>query len=265
MNPSYWHKQTVDQPLFDQLIWSKPENKKQAGKLLIVGGNVHSVTAPALAYQAAVHAGIGSARVILPDAIAKTIGKNFEEGSFAFSTPSGSFAKTAVNRVLEERDWAEAVLLAGDFGRNSETAIFLEQLLEKYKGPLVMAQDSLDYFTQDIDKMIKRPDTLMVASMSRLQKMTRAGMPSIIIRHSMTLHALVGLLNSWTRESGAKILTYHNDNFIYAEAGQVSTTLKAGAENWEVPLSAYASVWRIQHAAKGFEAVTTAIWDYARD
>ncbi len=259
MEPTYWHKQSADNALFEKLIWSKPENKRLAGKLLIVGGNAHSVTAPAFAYQAAVKAGIGTARVMLPDAIAKTIGRSFDEGEFAFSTPSGSFAKTAASQVLENADWSEAVLLAGDFGRNSETAIFLEQIVEKYHGPLVITDDALDYFLKDVGKLTLRKNTLLVTNLGRLQKMTKSGMPSIIIRHSMSLQALVGLLNSWTRESKTRILTYHNDHFIYADHGQVSTTPKENAANWEVALAACAAVWWLQHENQSFEAVTTAI------
>ncbi|MDB5160934.1 MAG: hypothetical protein JWO96_314 [Candidatus Saccharibacteria bacterium] len=265
MDPTYWHKQAADKALFEDLIWSKPENRRSAGKLLIIGGNAHGVTAPAFAFQAASKAGIGTARVLLPDAIAKTIGKSFAEGEFAFSTPSGSFAKTAINQVLENSEWADAMLLSGDFGHNSETAILLEQIADKYQGQLTMTQDSLDYFIRDIGKLTHRDNTLIVSSLGRLQKMTRSGMPSLIIQHSMSLHALVGLLNSWSRESKARILTYHNGNFIYADGGQVSTTPKESAEGWEVPLAAYAATWWLQHPTRSFEAVTTAVWDYSKN
>jgi hypothetical protein len=263
MDPTYWHKQTNQKPLFDDLFWSKPENKRAAGKLLIVGGNAHAVVAPALAYQAAGKAGVGTARVLLPNAIQKTIGKHFDEGEFAFSTPSGSFAKTAVNQVMEHADWADAVLLAGDFGRNSETAIFLEQIVQKYHHPLVITGDGLDYFTTDLDKLTHHDSILMVVHLARLQKMTRSGMPSLIIQHSMSLQALAGLLSSWTRESKARILTHHGGYFVYADGGQVSSTPAEAANNWQVPLSAYAAVWWLQHNNRSFEAITSAIYDYS--
>ena len=87
----YWHKQ-FDSPLFSDLLWSRPENKQFAGKLLIIGGNLHGFAAPASAYEQSQRAGIGVARVILPDALQKTIGRIFEAGEFAPSTPSGSFS-----------------------------------------------------------------------------------------------------------------------------------------------------------------------------
>jgi hypothetical protein len=220
--------------------------------------------APGIAFTAAAKAGIGTSRVLLPDAIRKAIGNSFEEGEFVFSTPSGSFAKTALNQILENLDWADALLLAGDFGRNSETAMLLEQILEKYTGPVTLAQDSLDYFINDVGKLTAREDTLIVTNLTKLQKMTKAGMPSLIIQHKMSLQALVGLLNSWSRESKLKLLTYHNGNYIYAEAGMVSTTPAQEINNWEIPLAAAISTSRIQHPGKSFESVTSAIYEYVK-
>src|SRR5258708_25670424 len=97
---SYWHKQSSDKPLFPNLIWSRPEQTNQAGKLLIVGGNQHGFSAPAEAYQEAESAGIGTCRVLLPDKLQKTVGRILENGEYAPSTPSGSFSKSALSTLL---------------------------------------------------------------------------------------------------------------------------------------------------------------------
>lgn len=264
MEPTYWYKQTNSEPLFPDILWSKPENIRTAGKLLILGGNAHGLMAPGIAYAAASKAGIGTARVLLPDAIRKAIGNSFEEGEFVFSTPSGSFAKTALNQILENLDWADALLLAGDFGRNSETAMLLEQVLEKYSGPITLTQDSLDYFISSVGTLTNREDTVIVTDLARLQKMTKAGMPSLIIQHKMSLQALVGLLNSWSRESKLKLLTYHNGNYIYAEAGKVITTPASKTNSWEIPLAAYITTSRTQHPGKSFEAIASAVYEFVK-
>jgi ADP-dependent NAD(P)H-hydrate dehydratase / NAD(P)H-hydrate epimerase len=263
MEPTYWYRQKLTEPLFSDIVWSRPENRKSSGKLLILGGNLHSVTAPAFAYQAAAKAGIGTGRVLLPNAIRKTIGKSFDEGEFAPSTPSGSFSKTALPLVVEHSGWADGLLLAGDFGKNSETAILLESVIDKYKGPVIITQDALDYFMTDVGKLTEKDNAVIVSDFGRLQKMTRAGMPSVIMQHSMSLHALVGLLNNWSRESRAKILTHHSDNFIYADGGLVSTTAKEDPGSWEVPLAAFAATWWLQQPTARFEAITTAIFDFS--
>lgn len=265
MDPTYWHRQASKAPLFENLHWSKPENRTTSGKLLIVGGNAHNLNAPGIAFTAAAKAGIGATHVLLPDSVRKAIGNSFPEGEFAASTPSGSFSKDSLNQIVENTQWADAVLMAGDFGRNSETAILLDNFLEKYLGPLTLAQDALDYFIKQVGHLTDRENTLIVSNLSRLQKMTIAGMPSLIIQHSMSLHALVGLLNSWTRETGAQILTFHNDNYIYADKGQVSTTASKEIVGWEVPLASYAATWWLQQPTKSFKAITTAIYSYLDD
>jgi hypothetical protein len=134
MDRTFWQRQTADKPLFPDLLWSRPETKRTAGKLLIVGGNAHGFSAAAEAYGAAAKAGIGTARVLLPDSLQKTVGKVFAAGEYAPSTPSGSFSQQALAELLELAQWADGVLLAGDFGRNSETAILLESFAAKYQG-----------------------------------------------------------------------------------------------------------------------------------
>src|SRR3990167_5419572 len=140
MADTYWLKQAKDKPLFEDLLWSRPENKRLAGKLLIVGGNLHGFAAPGTAYGASLKAGIGTCRIIMPDSLKKIVIPHFSHfhGStlqmeFAPSTISGSFSKEALAQILDSAQWADGVLLAGDFGRNSETAILLEKLLNKYK------------------------------------------------------------------------------------------------------------------------------------
>jgi len=141
-----WLKQAPNKPLFEDILWSRPQNKRQAGKLLIIGGSVHGFSAPAGAYGAAEKAGIGSIRVILPDATKRMLGKLFLEAEFAPSTTSGSFSRQALAQLLDTADWTDGVLLAGDFGRNSETAILLEAFVKKYRGPLSITHDGIDYF-----------------------------------------------------------------------------------------------------------------------
>src|SRR5438034_11126943 len=108
MERDYWLRQEAGKPLFPELEWSQPENRTQAGKLLIIGGNLHGFAAPAEAYAEAVKAGIGTARVLLPDALQKTVGRVLENGAFASSTPaSGSFSQKALGERLTDAAWAD--------------------------------------------------------------------------------------------------------------------------------------------------------------
>jgi len=263
MADTFWLKQARDKPLFEDLLWSRPENKRHAGKLLIVGGNLHGFAAPGSAFGAALKAGIGTARVLLPDKLQKTVGKLIPEAEFAPSTLSGSFSKSALAHLLEAAEWADGVLLAGDFGRNSETAILLDSFINKYERQLTVAQDGLDYFWGKNSPLIGRLNTLSAINLGKLQKLAKNNRSSTPVLHNMMLTDLIETLHDWTSGNPGQIITKHADNFIVAAGGRVSTTPAPEESNWQIELAACASVWQLQQPQKPFEALTTAIYEYS--
>lgn len=264
MDVTNWDKQSGDQPLFPDLLWSRPENKRQAGKLLIIGGNKFGFAAVATAYGAAQSAGIGSTRILLPDALVKTVGRFLPEAEYAPSTPSGSFSRQSLLPMLELAKWADGVLLAGDFGRNSETAIVLERFLDEYKGQVTLQQDALDYFWMSGSPLFKRDKSTIIANLGKLQKFAKNNRPATPVLHSMSLKALVELLHEWTAQTSVAILTKHEDNFVAAVGGQVTTTVAASVD-WQTKLGAYVSVWGLQQPQKIFAAYACAVFCYLKD
>ncbi|HWB38762.1 MAG TPA: hypothetical protein VG604_00795 [Candidatus Saccharimonadales bacterium] len=259
MQSDYWSKQTSSRPLFPDLLWSRPENRNQAGKLLIVGGNPHSFAAVAEAYAAAAKAGVGTARVLLPDSLQKTVGKVLMEGEYAPTTPSGSFSQKALSELLAMSQWADGVLLAGDLGRNSETAILLEKFIEKYSGQLTITKDAIDYF-KALPHVLDRPETSLVLSFAQLQKLATSARFTQAITFDMDLLRLVDWLHEFTLPHSATIITKHLENIFVAVNGQVSSTkLEPDMEIWRVKTAASASVWWLQNPSKAFEASTSAI------
>ena len=261
MENTNWLRQTPDKPLFPDLLWSRPENKRHAGKLLIVGGISHGFAAPATAFAAADKAGIGTCRVLLPDSTQKIIGTSFAEAIFASSTPNGSFSRQALGELLESAEWADGVLLAGDFGRNSETAILLESFLDKYSGQVTVAGDGIDYFLEAKSRLLSRADTVSVINLGKLQKLVKNNRRGTAILHNMSLHELVTVLADWTNGPPA-FITKHADNLIAAAGGKVSTTPEAADSNWQIDLGSYTSVWLLQQPGKTFEALSCAAYSY---
>jgi hypothetical protein len=260
MNPTYWHKQTADQPLFPKLQWSRPETKSQAGKLAIVGGNVHGFSAPAEAYNQSQRAGIGVARVLLPLPVQKLLPKGILEADFAPSTPSGSFARKGLAELLDLASWADGTLLAGEFGRNSETAILLEQFLQKHRGQVTLTKDSVAYFLTSPATMLQRPDTTAVLNFGQLQKLASSAHFASAFTSDMGLVQFVEALHDFTSQHQLHILARHHETFVVAVNGQVSTTpLPKQPKLWCAAAAAHASVWWLQNPAKPFEALTTSL------
>ena len=261
----YWHKQTADKPLFPDLLWSRPENRAQAGKLLIVGGNAHGFAAAGEAYGEAGNAGIGTARVLLPDSLQKTVGRVFEAGEYAPSTPSGSFSQKALAALLVMSQWADGVLLAGDLGRNSETAILLEQFTGKYSGQLTITQDALDYFTKAPVALLSREHTLLIASFAQLQKLASSAHFTTAFTFDMDFLRLIETLHEFTKLHRAAVIVKHLETIFVAAQGSISSTkLDPDQDIWRVKTAAQASVWWLQNPSKPFEALTTAIIQIAK-
>ncbi len=260
MADTYWQKQSIDSPLFPDLLWSRPETKQQAGKLLIVGGNQYGFAAPAEAYGAATDAGVGLTRVLLPLSVKKVAGKLLPGLEYAANTPSGSFGKDALGEFLEQAAWADGILFAGDLGRNSETAVLLESFLDKYRGQVTLTKDAADYCLAMPRVVLERPETLLVITMAQLQKLGTAARFDTAFRLGMDLLHLVEGLHDFTKLHKVKLVVKHNDQLIVAANGQVSTThLKADIPVWRVKTAAQAATWWLQNPAKPFEALTSAV------
>jgi hypothetical protein len=260
MAMDYWFKQTAAVPLFPDMEWSRPQTKSTAGKLLIVGGNAHGFAAAATAFQAAKNAGVGTVRMLLPDSLRGIVGKAFIAGELAPSTPSGSFAQKALLELLSMSQWADGVLLAGDLGRNSETAILIEKFLTKYSGQVTITQDAVDYAIHAPHTVLNRPETTMVLSFAQLQKLAMHAHFTTAFTFDMDFLRLVEALHDFTDKHRLNIVVKHLQNIFVAVGGQVRTTkLDEDRKVWRVSTAAHTSVWWLQNPSKPFQALTSAI------
>lgn len=260
MENTYWHKQTSDAPLFPDLLWSRPENRRHAGKLLIIGGNGYEFTSPAHAYGDALEAGIGNAKVLLPDSMQKVVKDIFPEAEFAPSTPSGSFARTSLAQMLDLSEWADAILLAGDFGRNSETAIVLETLMQKYNGQIALTRDAVNYFVDTPKPLLNRAKTLLVVTVPQLQRIASGAHYIPALTSEIDMLRFVEWLHDFTEQFEVHIIVKHLDTMFVAIAGQVSSTPAGeGLSAWRVRTASSAITWWLQNPSKPLEALTTSL------
>jgi ADP-dependent NAD(P)H-hydrate dehydratase / NAD(P)H-hydrate epimerase len=259
MDRTYWLKQTTETPLYESLLWSRPENKQFAGKLLVIGGNAHGFQAPAEAYKTALQSGVGTCKVIMPDAVKKVVGHVLPDADFAPSTPSGSFNQKALNELLIAANWADGVILAGDLGRSSETSVLLESFMQKYTGQLTITKDAIEY-VHHVPSIIERPNTTLVLSLSQLQKLAIALHFDTPFLLSMGLLLLCDALHKFTELHAIHIVTKELDQLVVASNGTVSSTkLATDVEIWRVKQAAKCSVLWLQNPNNTFEALTSAV------
>lgn len=257
---NYWQKQDLKSPLYEDLLWSRPEQKAQAGNLLIIGGNAHAVSAPGEAYAIAEAQGIGTAKVVVPVATKRLFGSHAPVAlEFADSNPSGSFSTRALPQLQSYVNWSDATLFAGDIGRNSETAVLLEKLLElphKY----IFTRDAADYFMDHPTLLISRDQTLLVLSFAQLQKYAQHSGFKYAFTYDMSLMTIVETLNQFSSTAKSYFVTEHKGTLIIAVDGQVITTLlPTEPEKWRLRAATAMSVWWLQNSDRPLQALATAI------
>lgn len=258
MNTADWQKQTTE-PLYPDILWSRPEAKHGAGKLAIIGGNAHAFGAPGIAWNTANDSGIGVVKVLLPDAVKKTVKYMLPEADYAPSNPSGSFSKQSLADLLELANWSDATILSGDFGRNSETAVLLEDFVAKYSGLLTVTQDAVDYFKSTPKQLFTRDKTMVVLSLAQLQKIF-VNTPVITpITYSMTELQLAEALYGFTKEFKATIIVKHNATLFVASNGSIASQSPHDDKVWRVKTAARATVFWLQNPEKPLQAAVSSM------
>lgn len=260
MDYTFWHKQTSTKPLYPDIEWSKPEQRAFAGKLGILGGNKLGFAGVAEAYDIALKTGVGQVRVLLPDVLKKTIPAAITDTVFAPTNPSGSLSKDALSEACILGSWADAVLLIGDAGRSSETAIMYEQFIEQYDGKLIITRDAVDLVKNSSQTLVNREKTVLIVSFAQLQKLFQAVYYPKVLTFSMQLTNLVDALHKFTITYPVTLAVLHKETFIIAHDGEVVTM------PWENPMAIWrgttatkAAAYWLWSPAKPLEAIATSI------
>ena len=261
MNSSYWQKQD-GQSLFPELEWNKPERRDHAGKLLIVGGNVHNLSAPAHGFELAKKTGVGTIKIALPDKTRRLVGATLPEALFLPSTASGEFSHDGEVELLDHAIWADAIFMPGDNGRNSETTILFESILRAYKETVTLTRDAVDILTTSPGTMLERERTTLVVSFAQLQKLVKNYGEQTPLTFTMDLVKLVDFLHLFTQNIQADIITLHQGQIIVASNGQISTTKTKSAEepeHWRLELASRVICYQMWNTNKPFESLTHSV------
>lgn len=260
MNPTYWHQQTPSKPLYPDIEWSRPEQKSQSGRLAIVGGNAHGFAAVAESYGTALETGAGQVRALLPDSLRRTIPTSMTDVLFAATNPSGGLSRDALPDLSALGEWANAILLCGDAGRNSETAILYESYILGSSHPLIITRDAVDLMRSSAAQLVERPNTAIVLSFAQLQKLFQSVYYPKVLTFSMQLMQLVDAVHKFTVTYPITLVVLHRDTLVVARSGQVTTT------PWSEPMliwrgitAARASVYWMWNPSQPLEAITASL------
>jgi len=258
MDNTFWHQQTDDLPLYPDILWSQPEHKSMAGKLAIIGGNLHQFTSTSKVYNAATKAGVGAIRILLPNALAKTISPIWPECEFAPSNKSGSFSLKSLGEWLDLASWSDNIIISGDLSHNSEISILLENFISQNKKPLTLIGDSLDFLINNPGELVKDKQLTLAIEFNQLQHLLTAIRYPTALKSTMNLYQIADLMHSLSSGYPLTLITLHQEQIILAYSGQVYSTINK--HNFDLlSIATSATVWRLQQPDKAFAAMTCGI------
>jgi hypothetical protein len=262
MNPS-WLKQTISLPLYENLLWSRPENKQYAGKVVVIGGNLHSFAKTVNSYQLLLKAGLGQVTVLLPKPIQKIIGNISTDLVFCPSTDSGSFGSESLDSLMDYSSLSNGVFLSGELSSNSETLIVFEKLISLVSKPVIVTDDSIDLLLHFDLSQVNRPNMIYVGGLDKIQKLAIKLKSSNPITSSLALSNLVEIVQKLSLDNKLSLVTIYQGYVVIANAGKVSTTKIEDENNEDIfKLVHYCVAWVIQNSGSVFEALNCAAINY---
>ena len=220
----YWQKQDKT-PLFKEVDIEQPEQRRLAGKVLVIGGNKGAFFAVANALKIVNEMGVGGVRALLPSSLKNQI-PSTPEVYFAEAETSGAFGKHALSEMLTQAEWADAVVMIGDIGKNAETSIVVAEFLKKCEKPVYLTRDAVDAATADVTNWStqREVETGLFVTMPQLQKLLRTLYYPKVVTLSMPTNQLIETLHKFTVSYQLSLLAFHNNQLIAAQNGDVVTT-----------------------------------------
>jgi len=246
MDYNFWRKQDEQNILFPDFEWKRPENKNQAGNLLIIGGNAHGFSAVAMNYKVALEAGASKVQALLPDALEKIVKERPIDALFLPSNVSGGFSKDSLVEAMAGVEWADGVVFIGDSGQNSETALLLEKILSESDKPITIARDAIDLLKNVGENLMNRPHTTLVISFQQLQKLFQSVYYPKVLTFSQNTLQVVENLHKFTLTYPVTLELFHKDMLLVAHGGEVATQKYTNpTEVWTGKLATRSAVYQM--------------------
>lgn len=242
-------------PLFPKILWNRPVTSRGAGRMLIVGGQAHGFSGVQAAFAAALAAGIGECRLVLPDALRKVMPPSGGVNLVA-STPTGSMARAALDEIIQLAEESDVVVVGIDLGKNSETMLLVERLMMELEDKLVvLAGDGLNILEFNT-KLACRSDVMLVASNKELVRLHNFFDQPVNFQVKM-LESKVNLAAKMAEVAGCMVVGYGPELTVSA-AGQSGVTPSQGeTTGLEVALAAVEAVFLVHNRGQRFEGLMT--------
>jgi ADP-dependent NAD(P)H-hydrate dehydratase / NAD(P)H-hydrate epimerase len=157
------------------------DHKYSAGHVVVVGGSTGLTGAPSLTAEAAMRAGAGYVRAVVPESLAPVFAQRFVEVTLspAPCDDEGRLTPDALEVILAATESADAVAIGPGLGRSDGTRELVQILLDRIERPVVLDGDGLWALTGHLEWVFTRD------------------VPTVLTPHAGELGRLLGRESSW--------------------------------------------------------------------
>ena len=217
----YWGK--IDKNARFELDFERPEQKRLAGKILLIGGHVKAFFSVARATQVANERGVGEVLTVLPNSLEKKIPKT-NGIKYLASESAGGFSKDTREELTELMRGMDASLILGDMGKNSEVKELISGLLtEKCEHPTLLMRDAVDLAleSEHFEVWIQNRNAEVFVTISQLKKMLQTIYYPRVLNLTAPLIQVVEILHKLTLSYDVTIVTMQSEQILLAQGGKV--------------------------------------------
>lgn len=252
-----WQQQIETEPLYPDIIWNRPEQKRLKKRLIIIGGHVGGFNHVAICYQAAIDGGIGEVKVVLPSPLKSIIGTTLTQAVYGPAGGAGSFSEAAFDLLVSYSQWADGILFM-QVGNNSATARMLLRLITETEIPLIVTDEMLLLLQNDLSLFSDREHVLWTLSFTGIQKLIALHKSPLNVRHDMGIRPFALALESFAPKH--PLVTVFEDYIVTAKGTSVISTRKKQAPN-QHSLAGWLAPWWLQQIEYELETITCAAFE----
>lgn len=142
-------------------------NKGSYGKLLVIAGNKNMAGAAVFSATAAYRSGTGLVRIFTNEVNRQTLQTKVPEAVLV--TYEDRFEE---NMLLEQLQWADAVVLGPGIGRDENAERLVTITLEQYDGPLVLDADGLNIVSEKLELLSHKKRIIVTPHLGEMSRLT---------------------------------------------------------------------------------------------
>ena len=192
-------------------------DKRAFGHLFIVGGSAYMPGALLMAVQAAVRSGAGLVTAFAPASVASALAAQVPEAMWIPwpETGNGTLSPHAMPLLLDRIDAATALLVGPGMGKDRNTEILTQEIVEDVEIPILLDADALRVRVMEVVQK-RKPHfgrivlTPHMGEFKRIAKLTETNYSiELLLDFSNTYHVLTVLKGANTRICDGKSVIYN--------------------------------------------------------